>query len=332
MRDTFPTFAELPVESSSPPRSSWGVWGSGDELGMLNNLSRESVRGAARLVQSGESFGLQAPMDRFQPGIAHRTGLTHHMLHVGWRDNGPDAPDSPFGSGAQYEDRDDWIDRFHLQGSSQWDAYGHFRHPEHGDYNGVAFDDIHPGLDGKLGVHRWCERGIVGRGVLLDLKRWFENAGNDYDPAGDKNFTVDDLQRVADAQGIGFETGDVLILRTGWGREYLASKEGDRIRSGVFCAGLEPTDEITAFLWDNRFAAVASDNCSVESFPNPGGGALALHYVLLPLLGMPIGEFWELESLADACATDGRYEFMLTSLPVNVPGANGTPCQALVIR
>jgi kynurenine formamidase len=332
MAETFPTFADLPVDPSFPPRSSWGVWGPDDELGVLNNLSADAARRAAGLVQTGQSFGLQAPMDRFRPGIAHRTGLTHHMLHVGWRENGPDEPDSPLGAGTRIEDRDDWVDRFHLQGSSQWDAYGHFRHPQYGDYNAIATDDVHPGLDGKLGVHSWCERGLVGRAVLLDLKRFFEGIDDDYDPAGDKNFTVEELERVADAEGVAFETGDILILRTGWGREYLAAQDGSRIKSGIFCVGLEPTDEIAAFLWNHRFAAVASDNCSVESFPNPGGGVLALHYILLPLFGMPIGEFWELEALADACAADGRYEFMLTSLPVNVPGANGTPCQALAIR
>jgi hypothetical protein len=73
-------------------------------------------------------------------------------------------------------------------------------------------------------------------------------------------------------------------------------------------------------------------NCSVESFPNPGGTTLGLHFILLPLFGMPIGEFWELEALADACAEDGRYEFMFASLPVNVTGANGSPCQALAIK
>jgi kynurenine formamidase len=327
----FPSFTELPIDPSFPPRSSWGVWGSGDEFGTLNNLSPEAVRRAGALIQSGQSFGLQAPMDRFRPGIAHRTGLQHVMLHVGWRENGPDQPDSPLGSDARF-DRDDWVDRFHLQGSSQWDGYGHFRHPTYGDYNGVATGSVHPGLDGKLGVHRWCERGLVGRGVLLDLKRWFEEHDDDYDPAGDRNFTVDELERVADSQGTTFEPGDILILRTGWGREYVSAKDGDRIRSGIFCVGLEPTDAIAAFLWDNRFSAVASDNCSIESFPNPGGGRLALHLILLPLIGMPLGEFWELESLAEACAADGRYEFFFTSLPVNVPGANGTPCQALAIK
>jgi kynurenine formamidase len=332
MTSPFPTYKSLPIDPRFPPGSSWGVWGPNDELGMLNNLSPEAVKRAAQLVRTGQSFGLQAPMDRFAPGIAHRTGLKHTMLHVGWRENGPDQPDNPFNSGTKYEDRDDWVDRFHMQGSSQWDGYGHFRHPRYGDYNGVACDQIHPGLDGKLGIHRWCERGIVGRAVLLDLKRWFENRGLDYDPAGETNFTIEQLQRVADAQRVTFETGDILILRTGWGRAFQAAAAGDRIKSGVFCCGVEPTEAMAEFFWDNRFAAVASDNCSIESFPNPGGGALALHDLLLPLLGMPLGEFWELEALANACAADGRYEFMLTSLPVNVPGANGTPCQALAIR
>ena len=39
---------------------------------------------------------------------------------------------------------------------------------------------------------------------------------------------------------------------------------------------------------------------------------------------IPIGEFFLLDELADACATEGRYEFLLTSAPLNIPNGVGS--------
>ena len=56
-----------------------------------------------------------------------------------------------------------------------------------------------------------------------------------------------------------------------------------------------------------------------------------IHVDLLARLGIPIGEFWQLEALAAACADAARYEFLLTSAPMNAPGGSGTPANALAI-
>jgi hypothetical protein len=63
--------------------------------------------------------------------------------------------------------------------------------------------------------------------------------------------------------------------------------------------------------------------------PNPG---FALHLALLPLLGMPLGEFWVLDELARDCAWDGQYAFLLVSVPLNVRGGVGSPPQAVAIK
>ena len=38
-----------------------------------------------------------------------------------------------------------------------------------------------------------------------------------------------------------------------------------------------------------------------------------MHRAIIPLLGMPIGELWDLDQLAVACAVDRRYTFLLRS-------------------
>jgi hypothetical protein len=56
-----------------------------------------------------------------------------------------------------------------------------------------------------------------------------------------------------------------------------------------------------------------------------------LHRRILALLGMPIGEYWDLDVLATLCAEAGRYEGLLVSHPLNIPGGVGSPCNAVMI-
>jgi hypothetical protein len=83
--------------------------------------------------------------------------------------------------GDSYADRDDYLDGLWLQGSSQWDGLAHVRHRRFGNYNGVADADIHDGPGGRLGIDRWARRGIVGRGLLVDLRGYYAATGVDYD-------------------------------------------------------------------------------------------------------------------------------------------------------
>lgn len=329
-----PRYRELPVTRGLPHGSGWHAFGLDDELGTLNHLAPARVAAAAKLVQTGERIGLQLPLDHFKPGIGARVGLAHQLLHVGWRRNGPNAGDDLSGADGigEAQARDDYLDRFWLQGSSQWDGLGHFRHPEHGNYNGIPDADIHAGAGARLGVDRWAAGGIIGRGVLVDLAASFERRGQTFDVASPFNFRRGDVERAAEEQGLDLRPGDVLILRTGWMRAHAAAAAGDRIRTQIVCAGLEPSDETAEFLWDGQFAAVAADNCSVESCPSPAGGyQFPLHCILLPLFGMPIGEFWDLERLAAACRRLGRYEFFFVSVPLNLTGGIGSPCQAVAV-
>jgi hypothetical protein len=56
------------------------------------------------------------------------------------------------------------------------------------------------------------------------------------------------------------------------------------------------------------------------------------HAILLPMLGLPLGEMFFLDRLADDCAADGRYEFMFTSAPINLPRGVASPPNALAIK
>jgi hypothetical protein len=111
-----PTYAELLDRTDAPPGTAWGVFGPDDELGTLNLLTPERALAAARLVQRGEVFALNWAIELPDP---HPFRQPPRRNQLG------------FGVG-----RDDWLDNFYLQGSSQWDSLRHIAHPRHGFYNG----------------------------------------------------------------------------------------------------------------------------------------------------------------------------------------------------
>jgi kynurenine formamidase len=151
-------------------------------------------------------------------------------------------------------------------------------------------------------------------------------------------FTPADITAALDAQGSALSSGDVLCVRTGWVDTYLTLGEDARRElaatmvtvSGFSSAGLAGSEEMSRFLWDSEVAALPCDNPSVEVVPaDPSVGSL--HRRLIPHLGFAIGELFDFGPLARACRREGRYEFLFTSVPLNVTGAIGSPANAVAI-
>jgi kynurenine formamidase len=148
------------------------------------------------------------------------------------------------------------------------------------------------------------------------------------------------IEEIARAEKLEFQTGDILLLRTGWLAWYklLDQEACEKLRGtlhpdpgGLRCAGLDPAQATAAWLWDHRIAAIAADNPAVEALPvDPGVGFQ--HRRLIALQGMPLGELWDLDELANQCAADGVYEFMLVSAPLYIPGGVGSPANAYAMR
>ena len=67
------------------------------------------------------------------------------------------------------------------------------------------------------GFPAWEEKGIVGRGVLLDFDRWRRANNVEYRPlVGNRDaITLDHLKAVARSQRTEIKFGDILIIRTG---------------------------------------------------------------------------------------------------------------------
>jgi len=321
-----PSYDDLPIRPGKPPGSSWGLWGDDDVFGCLNLLGPERVIAALGEVRDGTVFSLNLDVDLPNPPLFGRSAVRHDVL---WIDEG-------FG-------HDDELSSMNTQGSSQWDGFRHVRHPQHGWYNGLA-DETH-------GVGHWARRGIVGRGVVCDVGRWRLSIGRPIDLSTNDVIEPEEVLRTLDAQGSVVEPGDILLIHTGWLDWYRTLDEGQRqaVAGPAPCRapGLAPGTATVRMLWNLHLAAVAADNPGLEI--EPAGSNLtpeettlshepdhhherSAHFSLLPLLGMPIGELWDLGQLAAACAVDGRWTCMVTSAPLNVRGGVASPPNALALR
>lgn len=130
-------------------------------------------------------------------------------------------------------------------------------------------------------------------------------------------------------------------MRTGYTEDLTEAETGEEQERlvGTHCSvGLEGSKAMARWIWDTGFAAVAGDQIALEALPpvkeegTVGGMSdLVLHQYMLSLFGCHIGELWDLKALGETCARLGRYEFLLTSVPLNVPGGIGSPPNALAI-
>jgi len=317
-----PSYDELPIKPEFPARCAWGVFGDQDQIGTLNLLTPERVAGAARLVQKGDVFALNWELGLPDPPLFSRASLRHSITR------------------RRHNVFDDVYDNFNTQSSSQWDGLRHFGHPAHGFYNGVSEEQILGEDVGPNGIEHWARRGIAGRGVLIDFARFAAAHGLAYEPGSRYGITASQLRSAADWQGVKFETGDILLLRTGWIEWYTSLDLEQRKQlaepGALQAAGLDQSDESLRFLWDCHFAAIASDNPSFEAFPTApleegGRPAPMMHGTIIGLWGMPIGEMFQLDPLAAACSNDHRYECFVTSAPLNKAGGVASPPNALAI-
>ena len=57
-----------------------------------------------------------------------------------------------------------------------------------------------------------------------------------------------------------------------------------------------------------------------------------LHVIMLVNAGIILGEMWDMDDLAEDCAADGVYDFMLVAPPLTFTGSVGSPVNPQVIK
>ena len=301
--------------------SNWGRWGKDDQIGTLNHVTPEDIVKAASLIRTGKAFALGIPLDREGP----QTGLfggrfnpIHQMLATG-----TDA----------IAERQDWNkiryadDTLMLcvQGATHWDALGHIFYEDKAYNNHDAKLIDARGLS-VLGIEHSKSK-MVGRGVLLDVAR-FKGVDSLEDGYG---MTCADLDDTAKKQGVALKRGDYVIVRTGQMERCQKAGSWDG-----YPGGDAPGFAFETLAWIKRteLAALASDTWGCEVRPNESEEGInqPWHWITIPIMGMTMGEIFELKELADDCLADKVYEFMFVAPAIPITGAVGSPVNPLAIK
>jgi kynurenine formamidase len=167
----------------------------------------------------------------------------------------------------------------------------------------------------------WVDNGgVVGRGVLLDYASWAEAEGIKVLPLTTQSIPLADLKAVAKAQNVTFKPNDILFIRSGYVRALtsLSGAEGTEYAAQATEAiGVASGKEILQWIWEEQFAAVAGDMIAFEAVPFQSK-EFSLHEWLLAGWGLPIGELFNLDKLAEECRKLGKWSFFFSSVPLNV--------------
>ncbi|MEV5122103.1 cyclase family protein [Streptomyces decoyicus] len=293
--------------------NNWGRWGADDEIGTLNLITEQVVREAAKCIRSGRRIPLALPLqqDGVQTGmIPGRVNPLHTMTAINQEIFGP-------GTVATSDD----AVTMGLQAATHWDGLTHVSHSGR-LYNNRPAGSVtaHHGA-AVLGIEKATP--IVSRGVLLDVAR---ARGTDRLPGGHA-VTPEDLDAAEELAGLKVRAGDVVLVRTGQLRHYLA---GDRQAYAFPSPGLSlRTPE---WFHARDVAAVANDTLTFEIFPPEIENLwMPVHALDLVEMGMLQGQNWNLEELSTACAEAGRHAFLLSAMAEPFVGGSGTPVAPVAI-
>ena len=298
----------------------WGRWGPDDEAGTLNFITPQDIVAAAALIRKGKVFSLGLNFDKDGPQRSlwgNRFNPIHTMLATG-----TDAV-----AGKQDEGRfryaDDMVS-LPLQCGTQWDALGHIFYDDK-MWNGYDARLVDSNGAQKNGIEKVKDR-MTGRGVLLDVARYADVESLDEGMA----ITKADLDETAAAQGVEVRRGDFVIVRTGM----LGQRQRDKDWGG-YAGGNAPglAFETAEWIYTKEIAAICCDTWGCEVRPNETTEAQQpWHWVVIPMIGISMGEIFVVDHLADDCAADGVYEFFFCAPPLPVTGGVGSPLNPIAIK
>jgi len=287
--------------------SNWGRWGPDDSKGTINLVTPAKRREAAALVRSGRAVSLAHPLNG--AGGPGNLNPAQHFVRVG----------------ADYSV--DYIGLlFHGYATTHIDSLCHIFW-DGTMWNGKPASDV-TSLGALSGaIDAWSD-GITTRGVLLDIPRL----------RGAPHVTLDrpvrgwELEAAAEKQGVELRPGDAVVVYSGRQSFYAANPErvpGVELRPGLHADVIPVLKQHDAALlaWD-LMDARPSGYDMFDATRRAGG---PVHVLAIVFMGLPLLDNAFLEPLAQACAEEGRWEFLLTVNPLNVRGGTGSPVNPVAV-
>ncbi len=302
--------------------NNWGRWGPDDEIGTLNLITDEVVRRGAACVKTGKRFSLAIPMSEDGPMLGNippgRKNPKQHRFEL--HDPFTKDPDSVHVNTNEFT--------LNLKAATHWSALGHVEYNGR-LYNGFPLASIDENGAHHLGINKVSS--IVTRGILLDVARV---KGVDR-LAGGTVITPDDLDEAVKAARTTVESGNAVLIRTGAMRWL---KEGDKeTYAGIYQGIAGPGIQSTTWFRERDVAAVAADTSGFEVWPRERKDLLhvlghPVHALCIVEMGLTLGQNFDLEALAEDCADDGVYEFLLSASPEPFEGGLGGPVNPIAIK
>ncbi|MBV9828698.1 MAG: cyclase family protein [Alphaproteobacteria bacterium] len=288
-------------------------WGAHDQIGAGNLLTPERRLAALRTVQSGTLYDLSHEISANAPYMLPNQTPFLLSIWASWKDSIKRRRKM-----GAVNDAGSNVERaeMNMHVGTHIDALGHF---SIGDrlYNGLSAEDTVTdwGLD-RLGIENAPP--MITRGVLLDVAGL--DGGQHLEPG--RPITADDLARAAERAGVAIEPGDIVCIRTGWGRYF--GVDNARYVSG------EPGIDVGAAKWLTRqdVVAIGADNMAVEVLPNPDRTLMMpVHQHVLAESGVYLIENLALEE----AVRDGLISFCFILLATKYKGATGCPVRPIAL-
>jgi len=280
-------------------------WGAGDERGSANLMTPQIVLRAARLIKAGEVIELAYPLFDGMPFYGDRV-YSQQLKRTNW----------PPGSNTRGSNEEIVTTELGQVGT-QIDGFGH-QSIDNSLYNCFEMDEVatRTGFS-RLGIEK--TGALITRGVLIDVA-----ALRGVDMLGDRDeITAQDLQDGLERQNLTLETGDAIIINTGFGRlwghdnvRYYQTQPGLGIGAAEWLARRNPM-------------IVGSDTCCVEVNPNPDPTLSSpVHQILLVANGIYLVESLKLDELVEKRI----HEFAFVVQPLKLRGATGSSVAPVAVR
>jgi kynurenine formamidase len=280
-------------------------WGAGDQRGSANHMKPETVLKAIKLIRSGEVIELGHVLNSSMPFFGTRrfdvyTKRTFMNPQSNRRGSNEEVVTGEIG-----------------QVGTQFDG---FTHQTIGGslYNCFKLDEVstRTGFE-KLGIEN--VGALFTRGVLIDLAglKGVEMLPDNYE------ITAQDIEQALEKQKLKLQSGDAVILHTGWGK--LWGKDNARYTKS--CPGIG----VGAAEWLARKdpMLVGADNSSVEISPNPDQKvSLPIHQIMLVVNGIHLLENMKLDELA----AKRVYEFAFIVQPLKIQGGTGSTVAPIAVH
>ncbi len=310
--------SERYIEIASRIRN-WGRWGDDDERGTLNLIDAAARRRAAGEMRTGKAFCLGLPLSEeegIQIGLVPgRLNPTRTMVVV----------NSPLSDDPEWICSSEDVVTMALQAATHWDALAHVSYGG-SLYNGHPASSVTDAGAARCGIDKVGT--LVTRGVLLDVAR---ATGKEFLDPG-YPIAPDDLDAAVAMAGTEVQPGDAVLVRTGQMRHLRSERSREALFDYAFPA---PGLTMATALWmrDHDVAAVATDTLSLEVVPcEEESTYLPVHLLHLVEMGLTQGQNFDLDALAEDCALDGAYAFLLDATPLPFTGGLGSPVQPVALK